>query len=836
MKKLFYLFLASVCILACEKAPEEIAVSAVSLSQPTAEMIIGETVQLIATIVPSNATAKSVIWASSKQSVATVSDSGLVTAISEGTSTITASAGGKSASCTVTVSKKVIEVTSVELDLAELSLEEGRSATLVATVKPVDATDKTVSWSSTDTAIATVDGNGTVSAVKEGTATITAKAGDKQATCVVTVSKKVIAVESITLSKSELQLEKGESEILVAMVKPDNATDKTFTWSSSDDAIATVEQSGKVLATGGGEAIIMAQAGEKTATCKVTVTVPVESISLDNTSLTLEEGQSITLVATVKPDDASDKTVSWSSSDASTVTVDDSGKVVAVKKGTATITAQSGGHTTICTVTVTASFTEPEAIDLGLPSGVKWATFNVGASSPEDFGNYFAWGETETKSVYSWETYKWCSGSQNSLTKYNSNPDFGVVDYKTALDPEDDVAHVRWGDNWRMPTYAEFDELVNECTWASMKMNDVEGKIVIGPNGNSIFLPQAGEGGFPGGLLGDYWSSTKLGDYAQCLYYMNFVQLLHIGGGDSNRGFTIRPVYGVFVPVDKISLDQASISLKSGDSQKLAVTLYPSNATHKTVTWTSSDTKVAEVNSDGVVIAAMTGTVTITAYSSDGTKTATCIVTVDGSIRTPEAVDLGLSVKWASSNLGASSPEEHGMYYAWGETEPKGNYSMATYKWYDGSSHSLTKYCSDSNYGQVDNKTVLDPEDDAAHVKLGGKWRMPTVEEWEELQDKCSMKWTTSYKGTGVAGFIFTGKTPGYTDRSIFLPATGSWVNDTFNEKRAVSYWLPLALTEKLWDGDYEFVRRIYGPTYDNKIEISICNRTNGLTIRPVSE
>lgn len=153
-------------------------------------MIVGETVQLSATVLPSNATEKTLSWASSKQSVATVSGSGLVTALAEGSSTITVSVGGKLATCQVTVEKKVISVTSVTLDKTELTLKEGEEANLVATVKPDDATDKTVTWKSSDTSIVSVTNEGKVSAVKEGTATITASSGDKTASCKVTVKPK----------------------------------------------------------------------------------------------------------------------------------------------------------------------------------------------------------------------------------------------------------------------------------------------------------------------------------------------------------------------------------------------------------------------------------------------------------------------------------------------------------------------------------------------------------------------------------------------------------------------------------------------------------------------
>ena len=151
-----------------------------------------------------------------------------------------------------------------------------------------------------------------------------------------------------------------------------------------------------------------------------------------------------------------------------------------------------------------------EYIDLGL--SVKWATMNVGATSPEDYGGYYAWGETEEKENYDWSTYKWCNGSYDRMTKYCTNILYGTVDNKTVLDPEDDVAHVKWGGSWRMPTKAEQDELRNNCTWTWTTQNGVVGYTVTGPNGNSIFLPAAGcrygaEVNY-GGSYGYYWSSS----------------------------------------------------------------------------------------------------------------------------------------------------------------------------------------------------------------------------------------------------------------------------------------------------------------------------------------
>ena len=336
-------------MLSCEKVPEDIAVTSVSINQPLAEMIIGETVQLSVTITPSNATDKSVTWATSKQSVATVSDNGLVSAIAEGQSTITASSGGKSATCIVIVSKGTVDVSSVTLNKTTLALIKGESETLVATVNPADATDNSVTWTSSDASVAFVDANGKVTAIANGSSIITAKAGNIQANCAVTVT---VPLESISLNKTALSLIKGQSETLTVTIKPEDATENTLSWTSSNTSVVTVESSGKVKAIGGGDAIITVKAGGKEATCSVLVTVPVESVTLSRTSVSIDEGESVTLTATVNPNDATDKTVIWYSSNDAIAAVNQNGKVTAIKEGTATITAKAGDKESKCSVTV----------------------------------------------------------------------------------------------------------------------------------------------------------------------------------------------------------------------------------------------------------------------------------------------------------------------------------------------------------------------------------------------------------------------------------------------------------------------------------------------------
>ncbi len=187
-------------------------------------------------------------------------------------------------------------------------------------------------------------------------------------------------------------------------------------------------------------------------------------------------------------------------------------------------------------------------VDLGLPSGLKWATCNVGATRPEEFGDYFAWGEIEPKKNYSWSTYKYCKGTDKTLTKYCTNSSYGIVDNMRNLESADDVAHARWGGSWRMPTSKELDELENECTWTWIMQNGVKGRKVTGPNGNSIFLPAAGSRYNSElcdvGIYGNYWSSS-LGfddypDYA-CTLYIDSEQYGY-GYFSKEVGYSVRAV------------------------------------------------------------------------------------------------------------------------------------------------------------------------------------------------------------------------------------------------------------------------------------------------------
>lgn len=267
----------------------------------------------------------------------------------------------------VTRPAEPVAATSVKLDKDTLGLTTGSSATLTATVEPVGATNKNVTWESSDSRVATVDENGKVTAVKAGNATITVTTEDGKytATCTVKVSPAPVAANGVTLTPDKTTLNVGEKQTLTATVLPADATNKNVTWVSSDTSVATVEN-GVVTAIGKGTATITVTTadGGYTATCEVTVKLPVSAVTLNETSTALVVGNTKQLTATVAPANADDSAVTWKSGNTNVATVDQTGKVTAVGVGTTTITATAGGKSATCTVTVTAKPVPIEAIAL----------------------------------------------------------------------------------------------------------------------------------------------------------------------------------------------------------------------------------------------------------------------------------------------------------------------------------------------------------------------------------------------------------------------------------------------------------------------------------------
>ena len=337
---------------------------------------------------------------------------------------------------------------------------------------------------------------------------------------------------------------------------------------------------------------------------------------------------------------------------------------------------------------------EHEYVDMGLPSGTLWATTNVGADKPEDYGDYFAWGETTPKDVYDWNTYQWCNGTYNTITKYCANSSHGYngfVDYMAELYLEDDAATANWGAEWCMPSKEQIQELQANCTWEWTQRNNVDGYLVTSNlNGATLFFPAAGyykNSPTAVGTRGYYWSRTHYGKTSYLAYNLLF-STTNVGCGTDGRNFgrSVRPV------------------------------------------------RVQE--------------------------------------KEHEYVDLGLpsGTLWSKTNVGAENPEDYGDYFAWGETTPKENYSWSTYQWCNGSYGQMTKYCTQSSYGNngfTDNKTELDPEDDAATANWGEEWCMPSNDQVQELMNNCTTMWMTR---NGVYGRLFTSNINGET---LFIPASG---------------------------------------------------------------
>lgn len=305
-----------------------------------------------------------------------------------------------------------------------------------------------------------------------------------------------------------------------------------------------------------------------------------------------------------------------------------------------------------------------EAIDLGL--SVLWASHNVGATAPEEFGGYYAWGETRTKYDYSDSTYLYYSDGE--YLDIGSN--ISGTDY--------DVAHVKWGDGWRMPTKTELEELFDQCT------ND--GNTFVGYNGNRIYIPFTGvfwgNTWSPESGLSSIWTSTLHEESKDWAYYLNY-HGYRVTIGAREDGRTIRPVKDKVPGID--------------------------------------DPYVAE------------------------------------------AVDLGLSVKWASWNVGATAPEESGGYYAWGETKPKDYYPA--------------DYDPPTSWNNISSTQY-----DVAHVKWGNGWRMPTGSEMHELCNNCSWQRDSI---NGINGILITG----VTGNSIFLPASGYYYDKELRKEGARGYY-----------------------------------------------
>lgn len=469
--------------------------------------------------------------------------------------------------------------------------------------------------------------------------------------------------------------------------------------------------------------------------------------------------------------------------------------------------------------------TTGQLIDLGL--SVKWAGWNVGATSPEEYGGYYAWGELEEKDDYSQNSYLYWDKDKKECQFIGNN--ICATQY--------DVARAKWGGSWRMPTLAECQELIDNCKWEWITYNGVNGQKVTGPNGNSIFLPAAGFFPILGmdykGFKGYCWPGTLYVNDNNNAYFLDFSSngpmWYHC-----NRylGHSVRPVSGELKIEPSVSTRNAiSITANSAILEGFIEGTDISSDYHYGFLYSTDsdllseglDVRVAS-HQDGIYTCSLSNLKENTTYyycaylSVDGQYTYGIVRSFTtekkkDEITPGQMVDLGLSVKWAGWNVGASRPEEYGGYYAWGELEEKSDYSLNTYQYYDQANKAY----------QFIGDNISGTQYDVARTQWGGNWRMPTKEEFQELVDRCDWEWA---KYNGVSGQ----KVIGPNGNSIFLPAAGYrhgqhfsyrgsdghyWMGDFYRDDSKNAYFLYFYYGYEHWNYDYRFDGFSVRPVFD---------------------
>ena len=605
-----------------------IKVTKISLSASTLLTKVGCTEKITATVTPTNADNRAVTWSSSAPTVASVDQSGNIIAKSVGNATITVKAkdgSGVTATCWVNVTD--IKVTGITLNKTTLNIKTGATEQLTAKVQPTDATNSKVTWSSNDKDVAEVDQTGMITAKKEGSAVITVTAQDgsgKTATCQVNVTD--IKVSGITLSASTLAMQTEDvKQLSVTNITPANATNKALKWESKNTWVATVDESGNVTAKNPGEATITVTAadnGGAQAICKVTVTertapvIKVTQIQLSQTRASLNEGKELQLTATVLPTEATNQSLTWSSSVEGVATVDPTGKVTAIKAGTTVITATAkddSGISASCTVQVTVPTVKVTGITLNktTASVVKGKTVALTATVTPD---------TATD-----KTIKWTTSNKNVATVSTD----GVVTAKaagtaiiTATAADDSGVKATCKITVTNPVIKVTKVTLNKTTASVVKGKTLTLTATVTPtnatNKNVTWKS----------------SNTKIatvdGNGKVTAVAAGTATITCTAKADKSKSATCKiTVTNPAVKVTKLRMNKTSVDLLKGKTVQLKVTVTPSNATNKAVTWTSSNKRIATVTSNGLVKAVRTGTVTITAKAKDGSgKKVTCKINV----------------------------------------------------------------------------------------------------------------------------------------------------------------------------------------------------------------
>lgn len=593
---------------------ERALVESITLEPSSVAMVVGDTKIVTANVLPSFASTKDVEWTSANPSVATVSQSGLITAVGIGQTTIMATAvdgSGVAAACEVSVSG--IPVTNIMLSRTSATLKATETVTLTATVSPANASDKSLRWESSDAAIATVDAGGNVTAVAVGKAVITATSqSNPEITTACNIAVVPTPVSQIVINQTSVSLKVGATFAFVASVLPETATNKEIAWYSDNTTIASIDDKGVVTALSLGRTAIKAVAkdgSEVVATATVNVVpTPAESISIQAPATTeFKVGETISLTASVLPENASDKSVVWSSSDSNIATVSATGVVTAINVGNVVVKAtNSAGVSSEIQLTVVPTLAESISV---LPSVMTLKvnetgllTVNLTPSATTDKNVSFESSDMAVAIVDENGTVKAQSIGEAFITV--TTKDGSNISAKCKVEviptPAESVSIKYDG-----PTSLRVGQAV-QLSVEVLPENTTDKSVEWQSQNNEVLSVDAN------GLV----SATGLGEA--------WISVRTTNGQTAFITFSVIPT-----PVSTISLNQSSVSLKAGEAFGLSATVLPDNATDKSVTWHSSNKAVATVSDEGVITGVSVGEADITVSATDASGvSAVCNVKV----------------------------------------------------------------------------------------------------------------------------------------------------------------------------------------------------------------
>ena len=590
-----------------------VPVSGVKMNQQEVSIYTTKSTNLSATVLPADATNKTLTWTTSNPYIATVNEKGVVTGTGSGTATVTCKTndGGFSSTCVVKVLRKV-EVENLYINAESKALYIGDTFQLSEGIDPLDATFKDVTWKSDNVKVATVDSNGLVIAVGVGTANIICTSVDNPHVlkkCKITSS---IQVKGVALNLSAVSLYETQTKQLVTAITPTNATNKQVVWSSSNPSVATVNNDGVVTAVSNGTAIIRCTTKDsaRVATCTVTVlkTIHSKSVSVDSTELTVYDGKSKTLVATIKPSNVSINTVIWSSSNPKIATVDSKGKITGIEPGKCVITCKTRdtGKTAKCKVTVK-------------PTKVKKLAINKTQISVAIDGSYKL-SAVITPAYATNQNVKWTS-SNKKIAKVNKNGKVTGVSVGTATITCTTV------DGNKIATCTV---KVKRPKITSLKVDAKE--LEVGLNGKYTIKVKPVPSTASATKVKYESSDTDIATVSSKGVITGVSEgtvIITVTPNDGGNGKGVLLVVKVVEkPVIGIKLDKTYYNTNVGKSFKLNATVLPTDASNKSISWSSTNTKVATVDKKGNVKAVGKGNCYIRVISNDNGSVSVCHVYV----------------------------------------------------------------------------------------------------------------------------------------------------------------------------------------------------------------